>query len=155
MLGVSIGTSVGGCNSVRLTINSHAISGALSDWGFSEVVVWNRTLPFAEMKKVSDAMLKSVCGDNFYWNNITNVCTACPPNSINDITKCICTSEGYTWDVQSNTCELSLEFIYNKMINVTANIYKDIAKINTINQKLSATLTKLRKTTTRKKNTEL
>ena len=41
------------------------------------------------------------------------------------------------------------------MINVTANIYKEIEKINTINQKLSATLTKLRKTTTRKKNTEL
>ena len=52
-----------------------------SNWGFSDVVVWNRVLPYAEMKKVSDAMLKSVCGGSHYWNNITNVCTPCPVGS--------------------------------------------------------------------------
>ena len=104
MLGVSIGTSVGGCNSVRLTINSHAISGALSDWGFSEVVVWNRVLPYAEMKKVSDAMLKSVCGDNFYWNYATNICTACPVNSISSGNSCTCVGNTY-FNSQSSTCD--------------------------------------------------
>ena len=202
MTGASIGTSVGGLG-VRLSINIIQIyTHEVSDWGFSDVVVWNRVLPYAEMKKVSDAMLKSVCGGSHYWNSVTNVCTACPvgslctgsgfvmcpPNSISDLTKCICQVEGYIWDGHSNSCELSLEFINNKMNNITAlinsnvtniitgirveinkqmanitavmnqqlsNITANINKIHTMNQKLSATLTKLRKTTSRKKKTEL
>ena len=225
-------------------------------------MVWNRVLPYAEMKKVTDAMLKSVCGDSHYWNSVTNVCTECPVGSLSTgsgfiycpsnsffaITKCICQKEGYFWNVETNTCELSLELINNKInnnqmveniinteinfqmsnifniintqasiiadvrddinnqilnitsvvavarndinnqiSNITANIKKDIAnitnvirddinnqisnitseinnqisnitaninKINTMNQKLSATLTKLRKTTSRKKKTD-
>ena len=106
MIGVSIGTSVGGCSNVQLSINLHGFSGENSDWGFSEVVVWNRVLPYAEMKKVSDAMLKSVCGGSHYWNNITNVCTACPVASISTGTSCICNQTGYYVNTVINVCTL-------------------------------------------------
>ena len=74
----------------------------MSDWGFSDVVVWNRVLPYAEMKKVSDAMLKSVCGDSHYWNNITNVCTACPLGSNSTGSGCSCKELGYYWNPITN-----------------------------------------------------
>ena len=106
MLGVSIGTSVGGCSSVRIAINSHGIATELSDWGFSEVVVWNRVLPYAEMKKVSDAMLKSVCGGSQYWNYRTNVCTLCPVGSTSIGSSCICNQVGYYLNAFSSLCTL-------------------------------------------------
>ena len=104
MLGVSIGTSVGGCSNVRLTINLHGHGGEYSDWGFSDVVVWNRVLPYAEMKKVSDAMLKSVCGGSHYWNSVTNVCAACPVNSISIGSSCTCVGNTY-FNSLSSTCD--------------------------------------------------
>ena len=94
-IGVSIGTSVGG-SSVQLSINKYGTQ--VSDWGFSDVVVWNRVLPYAEMKKVSDAMLKSVCGGGHYWNSETNVCTACPIGSNSTGDGCLCKELGYYWN---------------------------------------------------------
>ena len=98
---MSIGTSVGGCSGVRISINT--LISEVSDWGFSDVVVWNRVLPYAEMKKVSDAMLKSVCGGSHYWNSVTNICTACPVNSISSGNGCTCVGNTYFNSV-TNVC---------------------------------------------------
>ena len=68
------------------------------------MVVWNRVLPYAEMKKVSDAMLKSVCGGSHYWNSVTNVCTACPVGSNSTGGRCICIGKGNKWDSKTNIC---------------------------------------------------
>ena len=68
------------------------------------MVVWNRVLPYAEMKKVSDAMLKSVCGGSHYWNSGTNVCTACPIGLISTGSICQCNQAGFYWNYASNIC---------------------------------------------------
>ena len=94
---------MGGCN-IRLSINNGIINGQTSDWGFSEVVVWNRVLPYAEMKKVSDAMLKSVCGGSHFWNSVSNLCTACPVETISGGSGCICNQSGYYYNSVKNTC---------------------------------------------------
>ena len=87
------------------------------------MVVWNRVLPYAEMKKVSDAMLKSVCGGSHYWNSVTNVCTACQSGWTSTGTSCICNQtagynvnsvtnvctscqSGYYWNYGSNVCTI-------------------------------------------------
>ena len=67
-------------------------------------MVWNRVLPYAEMKKVSDAMLKSVCGGSHYWNSTTNVCTACPAGKISGGSGCICSQAGYYYNSIKDTC---------------------------------------------------
>ena len=67
-------------------------------------MVWNRVLPYTEMKKVSDAMLKSVCGGSHYWNSTTNVCTVCPVGSISSGISCICVGNTY-FNSQSITCD--------------------------------------------------
>ena len=104
MTGASIGTSVGGLG-VQLSINNiQTYTTEKSNWGFSDVVVWNRVLPYAEMKKVSDAMLKSVCGGSHYWNSVTNVCTACQSGLISTGTSCICIQAGYFVNSEINTC---------------------------------------------------
>jgi len=69
-------------------------------------VVWNRVLPYAEMKKVSDAMLKSVCGGSHYWNSTTDLCTACSVVSKSIGSGCVCNEAGYYWQYASNTCIL-------------------------------------------------
>jgi hypothetical protein len=57
------------------------------------------------MKKVSDAMLKSVCGGSHYWNSATNVCTACPVGTNTIGSFCICAlADGYYWNPDSNIC---------------------------------------------------
>ena len=69
------------------------------------MVVWNRVLSYAEMKKVSDAMLKSVCGDTHYWNSTTNVCTACAVGLQSTGTSCICNqTAGYYVNSVTNVC---------------------------------------------------
>ena len=67
------------------------------------MVVWNRVLPYAEMKKVSDAMLKSVCGGNHYWKSTTNVCTACPVGAKGSGSSCLCGSNHF-WNSVTNVC---------------------------------------------------
>ena len=69
-------------------------------------MVWNRVLPYAEMKKVSDAMLKSVCGGSHYWNSVTNLCTACPVGSTSIGSSCICNQIGYYLNAFSSLCTL-------------------------------------------------
>jgi hypothetical protein len=103
MIGVSIGTSVGGCN-VQLSINLHGNAAEYSDWGFSEVVIWNRVLPYAEMKKVSDAMLMSLYGVASYFNSVTNTWITCPVGSNSTGSGCICKEAGYYWNYASNAC---------------------------------------------------
>ena len=132
MLGVSIGTSVGGCSSVQLAINLHGWANEYSDWGFSDVVVWNRVLPYSEMKKVSNAMLKSVCGGSHYWNYVTNVCTACPVGSKGFGSSCICNQSGYYLSVLTSSCTLcpvgsnstgsSCTCVGNTYFNIQSNI---------------------------------
>ena len=88
-----------------MSINIHSHSWEYSDWGFSDVVIWNRILPYAEMKKVSDAMLKSVCGGSQYWNNITNVCTICPVGLLSTGSSCPCNqTAGYYVNSVTNVC---------------------------------------------------
>ena len=77
----------------------------LSDWGFSDVVVWNRVLPHTEMKKVSDAMLKSVCGGSHYWDSESNACTACQSGWISTGSGCMCDqTAGYYVNAGTNVC---------------------------------------------------
>ena len=45
----------------------------------------------------------SVCGDNFYWNYTTNICTACPVNSISSGNSCTCVGNTYFNSV-TNIC---------------------------------------------------
>ena len=80
------------------------ISNQLSDWGFSEVVVWNRVLPYAEMKKVSDAMLRSLYGVNSYFNSVTNTWITCPVGSNSTGSGCVCNAAGSYWNYASNVC---------------------------------------------------
>ena len=69
------------------------------------MVVWNRVLPYAEMKKVSDAMLKSVCGGSHNWNSVTNVCAACQSGWISIGSSCICNqTAGYYIKAVNNVC---------------------------------------------------
>jgi hypothetical protein len=57
------------------------------------------------MKKVSDAMLKSVCGGSHYWNPVTNVCTSCPVGLISAGSGCICNqTAGYIINSVTNLC---------------------------------------------------
>jgi hypothetical protein len=106
MLGMSVGTSVGGSSGVRLSINIiQSYTDEVSDWGFSDVVVWNRVLPYAEMKKVSDAMLKSICGGSHYWNSVTSACTACQSGWQSTGTNCICNqTAGFYVNSVTNLC---------------------------------------------------
>ena len=88
-----------------MSINLHGYSDPPSDWGFGDLVVWNRVLPYAEMKKVSDAMLKSICGGNHYWNSTTNVCTACPVGFLSTGSSCPCNqTAGYYVNSTTNVC---------------------------------------------------
>ena len=108
ILGVAIGNGVVGPCDIKLGINNaHGEGGQNSNWGFSEVVVWNRVLPYAEMKKVSDAMLKSVCGGSHYWNSVTNACTACQSGWQSTGTSCICNqTAGFYVNSITNVCTL-------------------------------------------------
>ena len=82
-----------------------AASGYDSTWAFSDVVIWNRVLPYAEMKKVSDAMLKSVCGGSHYWDSVTNVCIACQSGWKSTGTSCICNqTAGYYVNSVTTVC---------------------------------------------------
>ena len=89
---------------MQISINTNTNNNDKSNWGFSDVVVWNRVLPYSEMKKVSDAMLKSVCGGSHYWNSGTNICTACPVGSNSTGSNCICNQGGFYYNYASNIC---------------------------------------------------
>jgi hypothetical protein len=57
------------------------------------------------MKKVSDAMLKSVCGGSHYWNSATNICTACQSGWQSAGSSCICNqAAGYYVNSTNNGC---------------------------------------------------
>jgi hypothetical protein len=125
-LGKAVGTSTGNCSNVQLSINGRSTE--KSDWAFSEVVVWDRILPYSEMKKVSDAMLLSLCGTTYYWSSLSNTCVLCPANSTSSVSSCSCTESDKYWHPVSNVCKVCPEgsSYSNNSCTCVGNTYFDM-----------------------------
>jgi hypothetical protein len=101
--GVNVGISSGGSAPSSLEVNVHP-SGYDSDWALSDVVLWDRSLSYGDMKRVSDNMLASLCLSTEYWQASSSSCVACPKGALGAGSTCTCPSSTF-WSRALNSCK--------------------------------------------------